>query len=318
MIGGRELAMTKPSVYLINCARGDLIVEEALVDALQRGVIAGAALDVFVDEPNVSPALCKCPNLILTPHLGASTAEAQSSAALQVARQVLDVFEGKPPRYPVNVTAIPPKEMAFLQPYLDLAYRMGRFYAQFAENNLTHIEMIYAGHISEHNTDLLTTAALSGLLSEAREEPVNLVNARLVASERGLIVSEVRTIKAEGFSDMVTLRATTTARESVLGGTIIRGQPHILRVDDHWLDFIPQGFLLVSEHIEQPGVIGQMGTLLGNAGINISFIQVGRESIGGQGLMVTGLDGPLSQETLAQVMTLPSIRSAHTVSLPSA
>ena len=315
MIGARELASMKPGARLINCARGDLVVEEALVQALREGQIAGAALDVFVHEPQVNPAICQCPNLILSPHLGASTEEAQSGAAVQVARQVIDVLDGRPPRYPVNVMALSTEEMRFLQPYLDLANCLGRLYAQFAENNLTHLEMTYAGDVAEHDTMLITAAALAGLFSEAGEETVNLVNARLVAQERGLTVSETHSPQDQGFSGLVTLCARTTTKERLLSGTVMRGQAHIVRIDEYWLDFIAHGPLLVTEHIEQPGVIGQMGTLLGDAGVSISFVQVGREKRGGYGIMVLGLDEQLSEETLAQVMTMPSVRAARAVHL---
>ncbi|TEU19267.1 MAG: phosphoglycerate dehydrogenase [Anaerolineales bacterium] len=315
MIGARELALMKPHARLINCARGDLIVGEDLVAALREGRLAGAALDVFVDEPTIDPALCQCPNLLLTPHLGASTEEAQQGAARQVAQQVIDVLEGRTPRYPVNVVAVSHKELEFLEPYLVLARRMGMFYAQLAENNLSHLELTYVGDIAEHDTTLITAAALAGLLGEASEEPVNLVNARLVARDRGLVVSEVRTPQAQDLSDSVTIRAQTTSGTRLLSGTVIRGQPHIVRIDAYWLDFVADGLLLVTEHVEQPGVIGQMGTLLGQEGINISFVQVGRQKRGGPGLMVVGLDDPITEETLARVMTMPSIRSARVIRL---
>lgn len=315
MIGARELARMKLTARLINCARGDLVVEDELIRALTQGVIAGAALDVFIGEPNISEGLRGCPNLILTPHLGASTQEAQGGAALEVARQVADVLEGRPPRYPVNVAALPPEELAFLQPYLNLADRMGRFYAQFVEDNLTHLQMTFAGDVAEHDTSLISAAALAGMLSEASEEPVNVINAGLIARERGLVVSEVRTSRAQDFAGLITLQAQTTAGEHGLAGTLIRGHPHIVRIDQYWLDFAADGLLLVSEHMEQPGIIGQMGTLLGEAGINISFVQVGRQERGGHGIMVVGVDDPLSDETLAQVMTMPSVRSARLVRL---
>ena len=315
MIGEQQLALLKPTAYLINCARGDLIVEEALIRALREGRIAGAALDVFADEPHITYDLCQCANLILTPHLGASTEEAQSGAAVQVARQVIDVLEGRPPRHPVNVTALSGEEMAFMMPYLDLTYRLGRFYAQFAENNLTHIEVTYAGEPIEHDTALLTASALAGLLSEGGQEPVNLVNARLIAEERGLRVSEVRTSEAEGFAALITLRAETTRGEHLISGTVVREEPHIVRIDRCWFDFVARGHLLVSEHLEQPGVIGQMGTILGEAGINISFVEVGREARGGRGIMVVGVDEPIPSEAMVRIMTMPSIRAAHLVSL---
>lgn len=315
IIGSRELGTLKRGAYLINCARGGLIAEEALVEALRENRIAGAALDVFDDEPHISPALCQCPNLILTPHLGASTQEAQSGAAYQIARQVIDVLEGRSPRYPVNVTAISSEEMAFLRPHLDLAGRLAKLYAQLAGNNLTRLEMAYAGDVTQHDTELLTAAALAGLLSEVGEGPVNLINALLVARERGLAVSELRTSETQSFSSLMTLRAQTTAGERLLSGTLMRGQPHLVRIDDYWLDFALRGFLLLTEHTEQPGVIGQMGTLLGELGVNISFVQVGREQRGGRGLMVLGLDEPIGAAELARVMTLPSILSARAINL---
>jgi D-3-phosphoglycerate dehydrogenase len=319
MIGARELALLKPTARLINCARGDLIDEPALIAALQAGQLGGAALDVFPDEPRVCADLRACPRLLLTPHLGASTEEAQSSAALQVAREVAEVLAGRPPRYPVNVPSLPSEELAFLQPYLDLAQRLGRFYAQFAENNLAHLEMTYAGEIATRDTTLLTASALAGLLFDVSEEPVNIINARLIAHDRGLVVSEVRTSEAQDFAGLVTLRAQTAGgaerRGHLLSGTVMRGQPHIVRIDDYWLDVMATGLLLVSEHTEQAGVIGQMGTLLGEAGINISFVQVGRQARGGTGVMVVGLDDMLTPETLARVARMPSVRSARVVRL---
>lgn len=315
LIGADELALVKPNAYLINCARGELVDVDALVRALRERRLAGAALDVFAQEPCVNPELCDCPNLLLTPHLGASTEEAQASAAVQVAREVLDVLQNRPPRYPVNTAALSSEELAFIRPYVDLAMRLGKFYARFAENNLTHLELTYAGDVIRHDTSLITAAALAGLLAEAVQEPVNLVNAPVIAREHGLVVNEVRTSEAGDFTDLITLRARTTTREHVLAGTVMRGQPHIVRVDDYWLDFVADGSLLVTEHVEQPGIIGQMGTFLGNAGVSISFVQVGRQARGGQGLMVMGLDDALNDGLLAQMMTLPSIRSARVVSL---
>lgn len=315
MIGAQELARMKPSARLINCARGELVVEGDLVEALDRGALAGAALDVFPDEPHVNGKLAACPHVVLTPHLGASTEEAQSGAAVEVAQQVVDVLQGRPARYPVNLVALSSEESLFLRPYVDLANRLGRFYAQYAHNNLSHLELTYAGELAEHDSTVLTATVLAGLLSEASDEPVNVINARLVAAARGLVVSEVRTSEAQDLAGMITLRAQTTAGERVLAGTVLRRQPHILRIDGYWLDFIVEGLMLVSEHHEQRGIIGQMGTLLGEAGVSISFVQVGRQERGGMGLMVLGLDDALSQETLARLHALPSVRSARVVRL---
>jgi len=314
MIGARELALMKPSAYLVNCARGDLLNEDALAQALQAGTVAGAALDVFTQEPDVNPILRACPHCLLSPHLGASTEEAQTGAAEEVVQQVVDVLEGRSARYPVNIAALPPEEAAFLAPYLDLARRMGRFYAQFAENHLSRVEVTYAGEVATHDLSLLTAAALAGVLSEV-DEPVNLVNAPLIARERGVVVNEVRTSETLDFADLITLRVCAAGGEHLLSGTVMRGKPHILRIDDYWFDFAPVGQLLVSEHIEQPGIIGNMGMLLGEAGVNISFVQVGRQARGGYGMMVLGVDDPLSRETLDRIKTLPSVRAIWLIRL---
>ncbi len=315
IIDAAALARVKPGACLVNCARGDLVDEDALCAALHSGRLAGAALDVFCAEPCVSNALRACPNLLLTPHLGASTAEAQNGAGIQVARQVLDVLEGRPPRYPVNVTALPPEELAFLRPYLDLAARLGRLYAQLAEGHLTGLRLTYGGELADHDCAPLTAAALAGLLAEGGADPVNVVNAGTIARDRGLAVSESRTAEAHGFSALISLEAATQAGSSSLCGTVMRDEPHLVCLDGYWLDLILAGRLLVSRHTERPGVLGQMGTILGEAGVNIAFVQVGREHRGGRGLMVLGVDEAPPPAAIARVLAMPSIQQARLATL---
>ena len=206
--------------------------------------------------------------------------------------------------------------MAVAEPYLDLANRLGRFCAQFAPEHLTRVELTYAGDIAEHDTALVTSAALVGLLSESSEEHVNVVNVRLVAQDRGLVVTEMRTTETQDLAGLVTLEVQNAAGGRILGGSTIRGRPHVVRIDDYsWFDVLAEGMLLVSEHVEAPGIIGQMGTLLGEAGINISFVQVGRQARGGRGLMVTGIDDAVPPDVLDRVLALASTRSARVVRL---
>jgi len=315
MIGARELAMIKPTAYLINCARGDLIVEEDLIEALNEGQIAGAGLDVFTAEPAIDPRLCACPNLLLTPHLGASTEEAQSGAAAQVARQVVDVLDGGVPRYPVNVTALPPEELQVLTPFLDLGRRMGRFYAQFAGNHLREIELSYAGRVTDHDTTLITASILTGLLAEAGHESVNLINASVIAKERGLMVSEMRTAEAESSSSLITLHTHTSTTEHYLAGTIIRNQPHMVRIDNCWVDFVPRGALLVEENDDIPGVVGRVGIFLGDKNVNISFVELGRQTKGGQAIMILGVDEPISKTMVKEVERIRGVNRAHAIQL---
>ncbi|MBM4429207.1 MAG: phosphoglycerate dehydrogenase [Chloroflexi bacterium] len=317
MVGERELALMKPTSVLINCARGGLVDEQALANALQTGRLAGAALDVFENEPPTgSPLLC-CDSVVLTPHLAGSTAEAQRDAAVDVARQVLDVLAGRMPEYPVNAPSLSPEELKKLGPYLDLAQRLGSFYAQLAGNHLHRVEVACSGDVARQRMDMVLAAVLVGLLSATAEEPVNWINSQLLAQERGIAfgVRHEPLRNTAGWGNLIEVHLCQDSREHVLAGTILNGEPHIVQIDGYWLDFVARGLVLVSEHIEQPGILGRMGTVLGANGININFVQVGRKERGGPGRMVLGLDDPLTPEVLAQVMSLPSIRSAKMVQL---
>lgn len=310
MLGARELALMRPGSRLINCARGGLVDEEALATALRGGRLAGAALDVFSTEPDIPASLAGCPNLLLSPHLGASTEEAQSLAAITVAEQVVDVLEGRAPRHPVNVPVLDLGEAKDLVPYLDLAQRLGRFSAQSTRDGVMRVEVICAGEPGRLPMESVSAAALAGLLAEVSEVSVNTVNAHLLAEERGLRLSCTQTDDAQGFPGLVTLVVHTGTGEWRVSGAIMRGQPRIVRLGGFWFDFVAQGRLLITEHIERPGVIGQMGTLLGEMGVSISFVQVGRQERGGYGLMVLGLDDDPPSEMLERVEQLPSVRAA--------
>ncbi len=314
MIGAREFARMKASVRLINCARGELIDENALLEALESGKVAGAALDVFCLEPPLESPLLKHPHVIVTPHLGASTREAQQNVAIETAEQVVAVLRGELPRYPVNAPPLAPEELTELSPYLDLGQRLGAFYATVAAHNLNSLELSYSGEVAEKNTSLITASVLTGLLLPIVEEPVNRINAPLIARERGWIISERRSTAPENFTNLITMTVETSAGHRLVAGTVMRREPHIVRIDDYWLDFVPKGHLLISEHVEGPGIIGRVGTVVGDAGINISFIQLGRQSRGGTGLMVLGLDDPVTPELLEAMRQLPSIRYARAIS----
>jgi D-3-phosphoglycerate dehydrogenase len=311
MIGAPQLAMMKPTAYLINSARGGIVDENALDAALQSGRLAGAGLDVFTDEPPRGSPLLHSDNVILTPHLAATTGEAQRQVSREIAHQLVEVLRGEAPRYPVNAPLLSPEEMAQLGPYMDLALRLGRFYAQLATGNLTEVELTVSGEVAGHDPAVLVAAALQGVLESISEESVNAVNARALAAQRGLRVIERRTPPLENFPSSLTLETRTTEGEWSVMGTVLRGEPHIVRVRHFWIDFPARGRLLVSEHMEGPGILGRVGALLGEAGINISFLQVGRQARGGLGLMVLGVDDPLTPEVLHGLRELPSIRSAH-------
>ena len=321
LLGEQELGLMKPSAYLVNCARGGLVDADALYLALQSGHLAGAALDVFAQEPPFDNPLLHCDRVILTPHLAGSTAEAQRDTAVEVAQGVLDVLAGRMPRYPVNAPALPPEELQQLGPHLDLARRLGSFYAQVAGNHIQSLEVACTGEQVGQRLDLIVSEVLVGLLAGIAEEPVNWINAQWAAHERGIAFAgrQEPESTAGGWANWIELRVRTAGAEcaapSRVAGAVLRGEPHIVRVDDYWLDFVARGLLLVSEHIEQPGILGRMGTVLGNAGVNIHFVQVGRRERGGPGLLVMGLDDQLAPGAMREVLALPSIRSARMVSL---
>jgi D-3-phosphoglycerate dehydrogenase len=315
LIGAQELAMMKPTACLINCARGGIVVEEALCEALENKTLAGAALDVFAEEPLVDSPLLSNAHVILTPHLAASTDEAQENAAVEIARQVVEVLEGQAPRYPVNAPLLSSEELAILGPYMDLALRLGRLYAQLAQGNLTEVELTLSGELAAQDPAILTSSALQGVLEGICEEPINVVNARIIADQRGLRVVERRTPAVENLANSLTLNLRTTEGEWSVMGTVLRGEPHVIRINRFWIDFVAAGRLLLSEHVEGPGILGRVGALLGEAGINISFVQVGRRERGGLGVMVLGIDDQLPSHVVEALLDLPSIRSAHPLRL---
>lgn len=313
LIGAARLALMKPTAYLINCARGGIVDEEALQAALAEGRLAGAALDVFTHEPPGRTPLVTSPRTICTPHLGAATEEAQRICALNVAEQVLAVLSGRPPRYPVNAPQLSGEEMAALGPYLDLATRLGSFFGQMTGNGVERVEVVYAGEAGQHDHALLRAAALAGLLRLVEEAPVNLVNANAVAASRGIAVAERTEPQAEGYTNLITIRAFARSGEHSVTGSVVRGRPRAVCIDGFWLDFPLEGYLLVSEHVEQPGVLGSMGAVLGETKVNISFVQVGRWGRGSRGLMVLGLDDPAPPGLLERIGALPSIRSVRLI-----
>jgi hypothetical protein len=234
-----------------------------------------------------------------------------------VAQQVLDVLRGNVPKYPINAPALPPEELEQVGPYLDLAQRLGKFHAQWSGNHVQSVEVACTGDLAGQRLDLVVSSVLVGLLAGSAEEGINWINAGLIAQERGIAFAgrlEPGTTMA-GWSNWIELRVIVNGQPRSVAGAVLRNEPHIVHVNGYWLDFVAQGSLLVSEHIEQAGILGRMGTVLGNAGVNIHFVQVGRQERGGPGLLVLGLDDPLTPDVLNQVLALPSIRSARMVRL---
>jgi D-3-phosphoglycerate dehydrogenase len=284
MIGAAELATMKTEAFLINVARGGVIDEAALADALAAGTIAGAAVDVFSEEPlPADNPLRHAPNTILTPHLGASTEEAQTRVAVETAEQVLDVLAGRSARYAVNAPLLTPETAQALAPYLPLARMLGRLYAQFAPN-LDGLTLEVAGELASHDTHALIAATLGGLLTDT-EERVNVVNAPALAKARGINLVERKVADAGRHASLLTLSGS-----AVVGGTVASGEPRLVRLQEHWLDMAPSGSMLITHHQDMPGTVGRVGILLGEADVNISAMYLARTDPRADAYMILALD----------------------------
>ncbi len=334
-----KLALLKPTARLINCARGGIVDERALATALTAGRLAGAAVDVFETEPPHCSPLLTAPNVVLTPHLGASTQEAQRGVALDVAEQTLAALRGEYVAGAVNAPFILPSALSLLQPYLDLAERLGSFLRQVAGavpgGRIDEVEVALSGLLAEHDSAPLTAAALKGLIDPITDERVNIVNARHVARGRGLRVRERKESaiasgslarsarsadvgganRASDYANLIELRVHSGATTRLVAGTIISDVPRIVRIDDFDIDIHPFGHLLITTHRDRPGVIGRVGTLLGTGDINISRMQVGRHVPRGESIMVMNVDEQVPPELLAELAALSPMQSIIPVSL---
>ncbi|MBI3953607.1 MAG: phosphoglycerate dehydrogenase [Chloroflexi bacterium] len=317
LLGERELRLVKPTVRLLNVARGGIIDEAALVQALDEGRVAGAALDVFSQEP--PPAghpLVGHPKVIVTPHLGASTAEAQTSVATDVAEQVVDVLQGRPARYAVNAPFVPPEAMAALGPFVPLCQALGSLARQLAEGQPSAVAIHYQGEVAAHPTVVLRAAVLQGLLEGSSEQRVTVTNASLIAQAHGLRLSEHTEPTAEAYNSLITVEVAATGGTCTVAGTIFQGKSHLVRVDSYWVDLVPTGgYWLFSHHLDRPGMIGNVGTVCGQHDINISSMQVGRERPRGRAMMIVGLDEPIGEEQLAKIRAIPNVYNAKLVKL---
>jgi D-3-phosphoglycerate dehydrogenase len=315
-IGVKEIAMMKPTVRIINTARGGLIDEEALVKAIEENKIAGAAIDVFPSEPCTESILFKSDNIIVTPHLGASTTEAQTLAATEIARQVIDVFNGKPARYAVNAPLIAAEALPLLTPFLKVASTLGNLASYLGDGQLKSIQINYQGEIAGYDTNALKAATIGGLLNRLTEERVNIVNASMIASKRGIKVLEQKEATCENYTNLITLEVTTSTDTITVSGTVLGGETRIVRFNNYLIDIVPTGgYFLFSDHRDRPGLIGAVGKITGDADINISYMHLSRLKPRGQALMIMALDEPLSDEQIKKILALPDVNTAKVVKI---
>jgi D-3-phosphoglycerate dehydrogenase len=315
LLNRERLAFTKTGVRIINCARGELIDADALAEFIESGHVAGAALDVFPTEPPPPDLkLLHQPQNVLTPHLGASTVEAQVKVAVDVAEQIVAVLQGGAARSPVNLPPIPAELMARVEPYLELAKRMGILHSQLADTPIERLHAVFSGEWGDLPLDLVARAALAGLLQRTTDTPVNLVNAPLIAQQRGVQLEWSVRSETELYPDTLTLTAHTASSAQKLTGTVFgRADLRITHLNDLFVDIRPEGILLLTEHQDRPGIIGRVGTLLGNYQVNIAGMHVGRESMGGRAVMILQVDNPIPPEAFAQIRQLEGVDSARVV-----
>jgi D-3-phosphoglycerate dehydrogenase len=320
LVGRDELAAAKDGIRLVNAARGELVDEGALVEALQTGKVAGAALDVFVAEPYTGPLL-QLDNVVVTPHLAASTEEAQDRAGVIVAEQVAAALEGRVVTNAVNVPAVALDEVGFLGPFLPLAAQLGALAVELTKGNPSRLDFAYLGELAEHDTRLLTVAALNGAFQGRVEQTVNYVNAPLLAAERGIEVTEERRRASRDFTSLVRVTATAEGQEVVVAGTP-RGreaEPRLVRALGYEIEIDLAPYMLFAANDDKPGRIGRLGTLLGEQKVNIANMAVSRRSRSSRGaLMALTLDSPPADEVLAQVEAEPGFTDVRFIDLSKA
>jgi len=312
MINKTSLAKCKPGVRIVNCARGGLVVEEDLAEALKSGQVAGAAFDVFTVEPAKDNPLFGCPNFIATPHLGAATEEAQENVAIQVAEQMSDYLLNGAVSNAINMPSISAEDAPKLKPYMDLAARLGSFAGQLTETGLRKVTLTYRGHVATLNTRPLTAIALEGLL-RPQVDSVNMVNAPLMARERGIEVTEVSNQEIENYQATITVSVETDRRQRSASGAIFGGAPRLVRMHDARMEAELKGFMLFVRNEDKPGFIGRLGSTLGNAGVNIANFHLGRAEGDGSAVALIQLDSACSTEVLKTLENLPDVLTVKTL-----
>lgn len=320
MIGAKQVALLPKGARVINCARGGIINEQAVIDGINSGHLAGAAFDVFVEEPMAADhAFLKMPNVVITPHLGAATAEAQLLVAKESAQLLVDFLCKGMVRFAVNMGAMDRAEMEEMRPFVDLAHRLGLMAAQLNKGSIQRAEILYRGEIAKRSTRLVTSAFAAGLLERGMEQQVNIVNARMLASERGVDIVEQASMEKGDFSSLIKVSIQSDKETITIAGTLFGNQYlRLVQFGSHRLDAHMDGVLLIFTHKDVPGLIGHIGTICGKNGVNIAQMNVGRQNQGGEAIAVLNLDARPPESVLKEVSSHPQIRAVTVLDLPPA
>lgn len=317
MLSTEEFAIMKNGVRIINCARGGIIDEIALVNAIKEGKVAGAAMDVFEKEPLPPESeLLKLDNLVITPHLGASTEEAQVNVAIEVAEIVRDALLNRGIRNAANYPCLEAEVCKVLEPYINLADKMGSFSAQLVEGRFLELNIVYSGDIIQYDTSPLTMALAKGILYPILKETVNFINAVSLAKERGIKIQEAKSSKEGEFVNLIQLEIKTDKETRKIFGTLSSNkQPRIVKVDEYYVELSPVGEMIFIQNQDKPGVIGNLGTLMGKHNINIAAMTFGRNKPGGRAISILNVDTPISVEILEKIKKTENILSVKIIKL---
>lgn len=318
ILGTEQFKMMKQGMRIINCARGGLVDELALIQAIDDGIVAGAAFDVFEEEPpSVDHPFLKHPLVIVTPHLGASTFEAQENVAIDVSEEVLHILREEPFKNAVNMSPVSDVVLSKLQPYFSIGEKMGLFLAQMTEGAVKEINISYSGDLSEVDTIPLTRYIIKGVLTHhLGAEQVNIVNSMHLAKVRDVNIVVHKSSSTGGFTNLVTIKLKSKTEERLVAGTMLSGYgARIVQIDQYPVDIAPEGNLILVSHNDKPGIIGKFGTLLGDNEVNIATMQVGRKIIGGSAIMILTVDKQAPKKVLEQLANLPEILKVKEITL---
>jgi len=310
LLDAKAFARMKQGVYVINCARGGIVKEKDLLEALNSGKVAGAALDVFEEEPTKNMELVSHPNVICTPHLGASTDEAQINVAVAIAEQMVAYLTTGEIRNAVNFPSVSAEILNLIEPYLDLAEKLGKFHAQIMKGGIQEVRIEYRGQILDYDVAPITIALLKGLLTPSLGDTVNFINAPILAKERGISVVEARSREMKDYTSLISITTRTPKETLRTAGTLFGlKDPRIVQVNDFVLDAVPEGYMLVIYNEDRPGVIGNIGAALGRENINIARLHLSREQVEKQALVVLSTDTPVTKDVIDKLRALPHVIS---------
>jgi len=310
LISYDEFSMMKEDTFIINCARGGIIDEEALFETLSNNKIGGAALDVFEEEPPKDSKLLTLDNIVVTPHIAASTKEAQRDAAIIVANEVIDVLKGGAPKNVLNMPVVDSKIYEEIKPYLELCKKLGSFISQSISGQIKELEIVYCGELAGiPNQDILTRMVLQGIFNSILIDPVNMINAPTIAKERGMTITEGKTSDTHVYDSIVKIKGISENDEFSVEGTDLH-EPTIIKVNDYWVDVKPEGHMFIAKYNDIPGAIGAIGTMLGKRNINIGTMQVGRDIAGGKAIMFLTIDQKIPNDVLEEVKELDNVFDA--------